>query len=219
MKTTIAIMVPLKLGGIRYLFLKAWNFHLFTRLSTVYVASRAGPDGTVRASSVRISEIGYPCNHGYPCHIIHSLTDIRDHSWISVAHCPWDNVYSCRIFRADRDRYPYRYPCKITYNHVDIHATLEYALVEQSVARIIRHGHPHGYSNGYPRKMVRGCGHQYGYPRPVTIYLDIHTDIRADVHVKLSVLRTLRPGRTVRVIQVLKFWISITSLINVNLLF
>jgi len=36
--------------------------------------------------------------------------------------------------------------------------------------------------------MVRGCGHQYGYPRPATIYLEIYTDLRADVSFVLSVL-------------------------------
>ena len=30
---------------------------------------------------------------------------------------------------------------------------------------------------------------------PETIYMDIHTDIRADVRIELSVLRTVRPGK------------------------
>jgi len=29
--------------------------------------------------------------------------------------------------------------------------------------------------------MGRECGHPYGYPHPQAIYLDIHTDIGADV--------------------------------------
>jgi len=42
--------------------------------------------------------------------------------------------------------------------------------------------------------MVRGCRHPNGYHRLVAIYLDIITDIRAEVRVELSVLRTVRPG-------------------------
>jgi len=42
--------------------------------------------------------------------------------------------------------------------------------------------------------MVSGHGHPYGYPRPLSRYMDICTDIRADIHVELSVLRTVQPG-------------------------
>jgi len=37
-------------------------------------------------------------------------------------------------------------------------------------------------------------GHPYEYPRPITIYLDIHMDIGASIRVGLSVLRTVRQG-------------------------
>ena len=41
--------------------------------------------------------------------------------------------------------------------------------------------------------MIRGCGHPYGYPRPVAIFLYTYPGIRADDRVELSVLRTVRP--------------------------
>ena len=44
-------------------------------------------------------------------------------------------------------------------------------------------------------EMVRGYGHLYGYPHSEAIYLDIHTDMRADVRFELSVLRRVRPGQ------------------------
>ena len=42
---------------------------------------------------------------------------------------------------------------------------------------------------------VTGRGYPYRYPHPPTTYMDIHTDIRADVFVELSVLKTVRPGQ------------------------
>jgi len=42
--------------------------------------------------------------------------------------------------------------------------------------------------------MATGRLYPYGCPHPLIIYMDIHTDIRADVHVELSVLRIVRPG-------------------------
>jgi len=41
--------------------------------------------------------------------------------------------------------------------------------------------------------MVSGHGHPYGHPRRLSRYMDIRTDICADIHVELSVLRTVRP--------------------------
>jgi len=55
--------------------------------------------------------------------------------------------------------------------------------------KVIRNGRPHGCPNGFG-----GCGHPYGYPRPVTIYLDIYMDIHPDVRVELFVPWTVRPG-------------------------
>jgi len=46
---------------------------------------------------------------------------------------------------------------------------------------IIRHGHPHGYPYRCPYKRWEGA-YPYGYPRCATIYLDIHTEIRIDIH-------------------------------------
>ena len=40
--------------------------------------------------------------------------------------------------------------------------------------------------------MVSGHGHPYGYPGPLSRYMDIRTGIRADIHVELSVLRTVQ---------------------------
>jgi len=65
-------------------------------------------------------------------------------------------------------------------------------LVELSGVRIMRQGHPHGYPYGYPCKWSRRRTSN-GYPRPMTIYLDIHTGFRADIRVELSVLRSVRP--------------------------
>jgi len=93
------------------------------------------------------------------------------------------------------------------------HQLLKLNPVELSVARVIRHGHPHGYFDTDIRtdistrisarifvwismKKVRGHGHSYGYPRPDAIYLDIHTDILADVRVELSMLRPTRGKNT-----------------------
>jgi len=39
-----------------------------------------------------------------------------------------------------------------------------------------------------------GGGYRYGCPHPLTIYMDIHTNIRADIRVKLCLLRTVRLG-------------------------
>ena len=42
--------------------------------------------------------------------------------------------------------------------------------------------------------IIIGRGYPYGWTHPLTIYIDIHKDIRGDVLVELSVLRTVRPG-------------------------
>ena len=59
-----------------------------------------------------------------------------------------------------------------------------------SVARMIRHGHPHRYPYGYPCKWSETVDICTDIPSPVTIYLDFHTGIRANIRVKLSALRT-----------------------------
>jgi len=46
--------------------------------------------------------------------------------------------------------------------------------------------------------MVTGQGYPYGCPYPLTIHTDIRTDVRADIRVELPVLRTLRPGASLR---------------------
>jgi len=46
--------------------------------------------------------------------------------------------------------------------------------------------------------MVLGHGHPYGYPRPLSRYINILTDIRVDIRVELSVLRTVQPGTQLR---------------------
>ena len=42
----------------------------------------------------------------------------------------------------------------------------------------------------------RARTYPYGYSRSLSRYIDVRTDIRADIYVELSVLRTVQPGNT-----------------------
>jgi len=55
-----------------------------------------------------------------------------------------------------------------------------------------------------------GRGYPYGCPHRLSFYIDIHTDIRADVHVELSVLRTVRPRQTTGTFQAKSHFVRAT---------